>query len=149
MVFLLTVDLCDNATCLFGGVCNVVAYTSSHYVCICPQGYAGIHCEIPVSRQYTFEFSMIIFSSPTYQQYKLLHTIFKEYWIGSQFHRQMKIPHCAIKFETGEENRIVYQTLYWSLKIYFTRNLPALNWLWNVGTFLVLRLWLLIDLIDF
>ena len=27
--------------------------------------------------------------------------------------RQEKIPHCAIKFEAGEENRIVNESLYW------------------------------------
>ena len=24
-----------------------------------------------------------------------------------------KIPHCAVKYEAGEENRIVYESLYW------------------------------------
>ena len=46
-------------------------------------------------------------------QYKPLHTISNNVKVYEEsVPRTMKISHCAVKFEAGEENRIIYESLY-------------------------------------
>ena len=45
-------------------------------------------------------------------QYKFLYAIDIEVY-EEPVPRTMKIPNCAVKFEAGEEKRIVYENFYW------------------------------------
>ena len=51
------------------------------------------------------------------KQHKLLFSISNNIGVYEEPVLQIKkIPHHAVKFETGEEKRIVYESLYWNFK---------------------------------
>ena len=53
-------------------------------------------------------------TTPTLIQYKLSCTISNNTEVYEEpVPRAKKMPHCAVNFEAGEENRIVYKSLYW------------------------------------
>ena len=54
-------------------------------------------------------------------QYKFLYTISINIEVYEDLvQRIQKIPYFAFKFEAGEENRIVYESLYWPEHVRFT-----------------------------
>ena len=53
-------------------------------------------------------------SDQTARQYKLFNTISNSTEVYEEpVTRTEKIPHYAVTFEAGEENKIVYESLYW------------------------------------
>ena len=75
------------------------------------------------------------------EHYKKLYPISNNIEVyGDQVWRTKKIPHCAVKFEAGKENRIGTVFLFWSkcwnknsMKFYFTEILAVVKQILALG----------------
>ena len=91
--------------------------------------YEVLHKEAFFNQRKKSKFSLTKF------QHKLLYTISNNIEVYEEsVPRTKKIPHCAVKFEAGEENRIVhvYRSLYWTnWGIQFNPIVEKLDWLFS------------------
>ena len=83
-----------------------------------------LHAGLLFECQITPKFSIVDF-----QQHKLWHTISNNIEVyKEQVLRTKKIPYRAVKFEAGEENRIIHESLHWmktlSLPSWYPKRTP-------------------------